>query len=133
MPTTATAPSTTATPTLLSRRQQSSTDSSTFTTRASCGLWHTNYVSSQYLDNTKNDDRSLPWFTQTNVSLNYTLNVGRKFIGMKEAVFGVDLFNIFDRHYATSGWVYSAYDKKNMKDSDPRYYQIGSYPRPDSR
>lgn len=92
------------------------------------GLWHTNYVSSQYLDNTKNDDRSLPWFTQTNVSLNYTLNVGRKFIGMKEAVFGVDLFNIFDRHYATSGWVYSAYDKKNMKDSDPRYYQIGFIP-----
>ena len=92
------------------------------------GLWHTNYVSRQYLDNTKNDDRSLPWFTQTNISLNYTLNVGRKFIGMKEAVFGVDLFNIFDRHYATSGWVYSAYDKKNMKDSDPRYYQIGFIP-----
>lgn len=92
------------------------------------GLWHTNYVSRQYLDNTKNEDRSLPWFTQTNISLNYTLNVNRKFIGMKEAVFGVNFNNIFDRHYANSGWVYSAYDKKNMKDSDARYYQIGFIP-----
>ena len=92
------------------------------------GLWHTNYVSRQYLDNTKNEDRSLPWFTQTNISLNYTLNVNRKFIGMKEAVFGVNFNNIFDRHYANSGWVYSAYDKENMKDSDARYYQIGFIP-----
>lgn len=92
------------------------------------GLWHTNYVSRQYLDNTKNDDRSLPWFTQTNVSLNYTLDVDKKFIGLREVVFGVNLNNIFDRHYATSGWVYSAYDKANMADNDKRYYQIGFIP-----
>ena len=47
---------------------------------------------------------------------------------MKEAVFGVNFNNIFDRHYANSGWVYSAYDKENMKDSDARYYQIGFIP-----
>ncbi len=91
-------------------------------------LWHTNYVNRQYLDNTKNDDRSLPWFTQSNVSLNYTLNVNRKFIGLREAVFGVNFNNVFDRHYANSGWVYSAYDHDNMKDSDARYYQIGFIP-----
>ena len=92
------------------------------------GLWHTNYVSRQHLDNTNSNDRALPWFTQTNIALNYTLNVARKFIGLKDVVFGLNLNNIFDRHYANSGWVYSAYNKENLKDSDPRYYQIGFIP-----
>ena len=87
--------------------------------------WHTNYVSRQYLDNTKNKDRSLPCFSQTDINLNYTLRCGK---ALKEIVFGLNLNNIFDRHYAASGWVYSAYDKEGMADSDSRYYQIGYIP-----
>lgn len=92
------------------------------------GIWHTNFVSRQYLDNTANKDRSLPCFSQTNIKLAYTLNINRKFIGMKEAVFGLNLNNIFDRHYANSGWVYSAYQKAGDANDAARYYQIGFIP-----
>ncbi|MCR5132222.1 MAG: TonB-dependent receptor [Prevotella sp.] len=91
-------------------------------------IWHTNFVSRQYLDNTENADRSLPCFSQTNVNLNYTWKVGKRFAGLKEVVFGVNLNNIFDRHYANSGWVYSAYAEEGAKDTDDRYYQIGFIP-----
>ena len=69
-------------------------------------VWHTNFVSRQYLDNSENKDRSLPSYSTTNVKLSYTLPL--KKIGVKEAVFGVNLNNIFDAHYASSGWAYSA-------------------------
>jgi iron complex outermembrane receptor protein len=91
-------------------------------------IWHTNYVSRQYLDNTKNKDRSLPSFSQTNINLNYTLNVGKRFAGVKEVVFGLNLNNIFDAHYANSGWVYSAVSKSSDYTNDNRYYQIGYIP-----
>lgn len=87
--------------------------------------WHTNYVSRQYLDNTKNKDRSLPAFSQSNINLSYALPFTK---GLKEMVFGLNLNNIFNHHYAASGWVYSAYDKENMADDAKRYYQIGYIP-----
>lgn len=92
------------------------------------GIWHTNYVSRIYLDNTANKDRSLPGFTQTNINLNYTFRFATKSFAPKELVLGVRLNNIFDSHYANSGWVYSAYDKENMPDNADRYYQIGFIP-----
>ncbi len=104
--------------------------------------WHTNFVSRQYLDNTANKDRSLPKYTQTNIHLGYTLKThpnpplkgGKKPRPLRERfgegpsiVFGLNLNNIFNRHYASSGWVYSsivgaAYPETN------RYYQIGYIP-----
>ena len=88
-------------------------------------IWHTNFVSRQYLDNTENKDRSLPCYSQSDFNANYTLPINHV---LKEVVLGVSVNNIFDRHYAASGWVYSAYNKKDMKDNDPRYYQIGFVP-----
>ncbi len=88
--------------------------------------WHTNFVSRQYLDNSESSQRALPCYSQTNVSLSYKLNVGKAFIGMKSVTFGVDLNNIFDRHYASSGWVYSAVSKDYPNEN--RYYQIGFIP-----
>lgn len=88
-------------------------------------IWHTNFVSRQYLDNTENKDRSLPCYSQSDLNLNYTVPFKHC---LKELVFGLSVNNVFDRHYAVSGWVYSAYDKKEMKDNDPRYYQIGFIP-----
>lgn len=88
--------------------------------------WHTNFVSRQYLDNSENKDRSLPKYSQTDIHLSYDLKCGRK--GLKHTIFGVDFNNIFDAHYASSGWVYSAVCGSGGYDNNNRYYQIGYIP-----
>lgn len=89
---------------------------------------HSQSVSRQYLDNTKNEARSLPSYGVVNANVTYTLNIGRKFLGLKEVTFGAHLNNIFNKHYAQSGWVYSAVSDKNGHPEDNRYYQIGFIP-----
>ncbi len=91
-------------------------------------IWHTNYVSRQYLDNTENQDRSLPAFSQSNININYTLNFEKSKLGVKEMILGLNLNNIFNAHYAASGWVYSAVSAKDNYTNDKRYYQIGFIP-----
>ena len=88
-------------------------------------VWHTNYVSRQYLDNTENEDRSLPSYCVSNASLSYTLKPKKV---LKEAIFGVNFNNIFNKHYAASGWVYSAICDSYGHPNDNRYYQIGFIP-----
>ena len=85
--------------------------------------WHTNFVSRQYLDNTENAIRSLPCYSQTDVNLAYKL---RHLAGVKETIVGLQLNNIFNRHYAAGGWVYSAIGYGNTLDN--RYNQIGFMP-----
>ena len=46
---------------------------------------------------------------------------------LKAIVFGLNLNNIFDRHYAVSGWSYSAIVDKHYPESN-RYYQLGYIP-----
>ena len=87
--------------------------------------WHTNLVSRQYLDNTECKERSLPKYSQTNVYLSYDLKCGSK--GLKSTVLGVNFNNIFNRHYAAGGWVYSAIVGDDYP-QDSRYYQIGYIP-----
>ena len=87
-------------------------------------VWHTNFVSRMYLDNTECKDRSLPSYSVSNANISYTLKPKKV---MKEVVFGLNFNNIFNRRYATSGWVYSAI----LSDTHPnenRYYQIGFIP-----
>ena len=87
-------------------------------------VWHTNFVSRQYLDNTECKDRSLPSYSVSNANISYTLKPKKV---MKEIVFGLNMNNIFNRRYAASGWVYSAI----LSDTHPnenRYYQIGFIP-----
>ena len=86
--------------------------------------WHTNYVSRQYLDNTENIDRSLPSYSTSNVSLSYSLKPQKV---LKEALFKINFNNIFNKHYAASGWVWSALLGENHP-NDNRYYQIGYLP-----
>ncbi|MCO6025683.1 TonB-dependent receptor plug domain-containing protein [Prevotella cerevisiae] len=92
------------------------------------GTWHTNFVSRQYLDNTENKDRSLPCYSQTDISLNYTWKFQEIWKPIKKIILGLDLNNIFDRHYAPMGWVYSAVGKSSGYTLDKRYYQIGFNP-----
>ncbi len=91
-------------------------------------VWHTNFVSRQYLDNSENKDRSLPAFSQSDINLSYALKTGKKQNWLKEVVFGLNFNNIFDSHYAASGWVYSAVSEKYKYTNDKRYYQIGFMP-----
>jgi iron complex outermembrane recepter protein len=93
--------------------------------------WHTNYVSRQFLDNTENSDRSLPCYSTTGINLSYTLGLSDKGFGPKEIVFGMNFNNIFNRHYAASGWVYSAIAESYGHPNDNRYYQIGFIPMAD--
>ena len=88
-------------------------------------VFHSQYVSRMYLDNSKNKDRSLPSYEVMNANITYTLNVDRKFLGLKEVVFGAHLNNIFNKRYAQSGWVYSALCESGGHPNDNRYYQIG--------
>ena len=88
-------------------------------------IWHTNFVSRQYLDNTENQDRSLPCYSVSNASVSYTLKPNK---AIKEAIFGLNFNNIFNRRYAANGWVYSAIYASGGHDNDNRYYQIGFIP-----
>ena len=88
-------------------------------------VWHTNYVSRQYLDNSENCDRSLPAYCVSNVSLSYSLKPKKV---LKEAIFGLNFNNVFNKHYAASGWVYSAIYESGGHGNDNRYYQIGFIP-----
>lgn len=91
-------------------------------------VWHTNFVSRQYLDNTQCLDRSLPRYSTTAIRLSYTLNPKKNNARLKQVVFGLDLNNIFDRHFAQSGWVYSSVVPSYGFTEDNRYYQIGYTP-----
>ena len=88
-------------------------------------VWHTNYVSRQYLDNTENADRSLPCYSASNLNLSYTLKPKK---AIKEAIVGLNISNVFNRRYAASGWVYSAIAESYGHTPDNRYYQIGFIP-----
>ncbi|MCR4959107.1 MAG: TonB-dependent receptor [Prevotella sp.] len=88
--------------------------------------WHTGYVSRQYLDNTENEDRSLPAYSTSDLHLSYTLPLPK--IGIREAVIGFNMNNVFDKHYAASGWVYSSILEDYGHPNENRYYQIGFIP-----
>lgn len=88
-------------------------------------VWHDNFVSRQYMDNTKNKDRSLPGYSTASLNLNYTLKCRKV---LREVVLGVNMDNICNRHYAVGGWVYSAIYESGGHPNDNRYYQIGFMP-----
>jgi iron complex outermembrane receptor protein len=100
----------------------------TFTWKGMKAVWHTNFVSKQYLDNTACEARSLPRYSTTAIRLSYTQKLKKNNARMKQMVFGVDFNNIFNRHFAQSGWVYSSVVPDYGFTEDNRYYQIGYNP-----
>lgn len=95
-----------------------------------CGFnatWHTNYVGRQYLDNTECKNRSLDAFSQTDINVSYTINA-KRILGLKQIVLGADFNNIFNNHYAASGWVYTAVSESIGYTADKRYTQVGYIP-----
>jgi iron complex outermembrane receptor protein len=91
------------------------------------GMWHTNFVGRQYLDNSENTARSLPCFSVSDFSVSYTTKV-TKVCPLKEVVVGMNVNNVFARRYAANGWVYSAICDSYGHGNDNRYYQIGFVP-----
>ena len=87
--------------------------------------WHTGYVSRQYLDNTGNNDRSLPAYSLSDLSFSYSIPVKKI---LDRIVIGADMNNVFNTRCATSGWVYSALFESGGHGNDNRYYQIGFIP-----
>lgn len=65
--------------------------------------FHSNYVSKQYLDNTKREDRAIPSYFVNNLRLGYTL---KGIAGIKEAGIGLSINNLFDTEYETNGWIW---------------------------
>ena len=88
-------------------------------------VWHTNFVSRQYLDNTENADRSLPCYSASDANISYTWKPNK---GIKECIFGLNFNNIFNRRYAANGWVYSSIVEEYGNPNENRYYQIGFIP-----
>ena len=99
----------------------------TFHHKGFTATWHTNFVSRQYLDNTKNNDRSLPSYSVSNLKFGYITKV-TKACGIKEVELGLSFNNILGRRYASYGWVYSAIAESYGHTNDNRYYQIGFTP-----
>ena len=89
--------------------------------------WHTNYVSRQYLDNTECKQRSLPSFSTSDLSANYVFTFKNR--GIKEMILGFNINNIFNLHYAASGWVYSAIYESGGNPEGNRYTEIGYIPQ----
>lgn len=88
-------------------------------------VWHTNFVSRQYLDNTENIDRSLPCYSASDANISYTWKPNK---AIKECIFGLNFNNIFNRRYAANGWVYSSIVEDYGHPNENRYYQIGFIP-----
>ena len=88
--------------------------------------WHTNFVSRQYLDNTENEDRSLPAFCVSNVNMSYTFALPK--LCVREVIVGMNFNNVFNKRYAASGWVYSSILDGYNHPNENRYYQIGFIP-----
>ena len=89
------------------------------------GTWHTGYVSRQYLDNSANNDRSLPAYSLSDLSFSYNMPMKKV---CNSIIIGADFNNILNARCATAGWVYSAIYESGGHGNDNRYYQIGFIP-----
>lgn len=82
--------------------------------------WHTQGVSRQYLDNSECRERSIAGYCVSNVSASYTFRLQR--CGVKAIELGAYFNNIFNRHYAQSGFVwYQYYDTGGQRLSHCSY------------
>ena len=79
------------------------------------------YVSKQYLDNTRNNSRKLdPWFVN-HLLLQYRIAP----LHLRECRFNLMIANIFNKKYESNGWVYSYFENGQRKQSDGLFPQAG--------
>ncbi len=79
------------------------------------------YVSSQYLDNTGSPQRMLDGWLVNNLHLQYSLNLPY----IREARINLMLNNILGEKYESNGWVYRYYENGEHKTMDGLFPQAG--------
>lgn len=79
------------------------------------------YVGSQYLDNTSSKERMLDAWFVNNIQLQYSLAPDV----IKEISFNIMLNNIFNVEYETNGWIYRYYEGGVHKAMDGLFPQAG--------
>jgi len=78
------------------------------------------YVGKQYWDSTESEDRSIPAFFVSDLSVSREFNVGNGKLGLHGYI-----GNLLNREYYAYAWVYRAY----QGGSDPWYQEAGIYPQ----
>jgi len=81
------------------------------------------YVSSQFIDNTSNDDRKLNDYFINNLKFDYLLKQ-RLF---KEVKFHFLINNLFDKEYETNAWIYSYIYNSQRYKMDGYFPQAGRH------
>lgn len=69
------------------------------------------FISSQYLDNTMSDSKSLPLYSYTNVSISHDIKLNHC---LKELKLNLLLNNIFDQRYCSRGYTYFSGNTANQ-------------------
>lgn len=84
---------------------------------------NTQFVSRQYIDNTSSKERSINPYCVSNLFIGYTIKP--RFL--KEIALDFTIYNLFNEHYETNAWVYSAIvDGKRYKE-DGYFTQAGTH------
>lgn len=81
----------------------------------------TKYVGKQYLDNTSNDNRSLPAYTYSNLRVTYDWDP--TFLGRVK--FNAMVYNLFDAKYSSNGYTYSYSTGESIVTENFLYPQAG--------
>lgn len=80
------------------------------------------HIGKQYLDNSGNEDRTLPAYTLTNLRLGYRLAFARF---VKDCQLNLQINNLFNNEYASSGFAYAYLKDKQQISSVVKYPQAG--------
>jgi iron complex outermembrane receptor protein len=76
------------------------------------------YVGKQYLDNTSDEDRSMPAYFFSNITASYSLVLPK----MKSLDFKLQVNNLFDAKYVTNGYVWYSYYLDGKRENELRYF-----------
>jgi iron complex outermembrane receptor protein len=81
----------------------------------------TKYVGKQYLDNTSNEDRSLPGYTFSNLRIGYEWDPS--YLG--KVKFNGAVYNLFNAKFSSNGYTYSYYSDELLVTENFMYAQAG--------
>lgn len=76
------------------------------------------YVGKQYLDNTSNNDRSMPAYFFTNLTASYRVDLPKT----RSLDFKLQVNNLFDASYVTNGYVWYSYYLDGKRENDLRFF-----------
>jgi iron complex outermembrane receptor protein len=90
----------------------------TFTYKQFDCAFVTNYVGKQYIDNTSDDQRSMPAYFLNHFSAKYSLQLEK----VKSIDFQVMVNNLFNEQYVSNGYVWYSYYLDGQRQNDLRFF-----------